>query len=206
MPRHHRRTTPGVRNGRVRKQNNWKRTADCYTTPQRVPAIDRVRPGDGYRHLLRKRDVERFVGLIPDWEELSRGLDVIVLDAGREGTDGWYRWWGGRAGIGIRAWPTHMTWEADSGWYAGHEGLVARIGARVEVNADGEPVCYWTPSTARAYQLMHVFLHELGHHRDRMTTRSKRECSRGEPFAEGYAWDFEKLVWERYLEEFGLPE
>jgi hypothetical protein len=203
MSRFHRKTAPGVRNGRVRHRNNWKRTPDCYNTPQRVPAIDRQRPGDGYRHLLRKRDVARFVRLIPDWDELSRGLDVILLAAGRENCDGWYN---ERGVVAVCAWPTNPTWEVDEVWYEGHRGFMERVGARVETNDGGERVWSWTPDTARAYQLCHVFLHELGHHHDRMTTRSRRECSRGEPFAEGHAWLYEGLIWERYLAEFGLPD
>jgi hypothetical protein len=47
-------------------------------------------------------------------------------------------------------------------------------------------------------------LHELGHHHDRMTTRSRRVGCRGEGYAEGYAWEYERLVWDRYLATFGL--
>jgi hypothetical protein len=206
MSRFHRKTAPGVRNGRVRHKNNWKRTPNCYNTPQRVPAIDRRRPGEGYRHLLQKRDIERFVNLIPDWDDLCSGLDVIVLDVGRDDSDGWYRWWDGRAAIGIHAWPLNRTWELDEFWYDDHRGLLTRIGTRVETNDAGGRVWHWTPDTARAYQLCHVFLHELGHHHDRMTTRSKLDCSRGERYAEGHAWVYEGLIWERYLAEFGLPD
>jgi hypothetical protein len=197
----HRKTAPGVRNGRVRKQNNWRRTPDCYNTPQRVPAIDRERPGEGYRHLLRKQDVGRFVALLPDWDEVSRGLDVILLGRGRPGCDGWYN--GGV--LAVCAWPAGMVWELDPDWYAGHCLFLDRIGVPVEFTAEGEFVVRWTPSTARAYQLVHVFLHELGHHIDRMTTRTRRSCARGEGWAEGYAWAYEAVIWERYCDEFGVP-
>jgi hypothetical protein len=53
----------------------------------------------------------------------------------------------------------------------------------------------WTENTARAYQLLYMFLHELGHHHDRMTTRSRRATARGEPYAESYAnRDTERVV------------
>ena len=69
-----------------------------------------------------------------------------------------------------------------------------------------EIIVHWTPDTARAYQLCHVFLHELGHHIDRMSTRSQRDnAPRGEEWAEQYAWAYEVMVLERYFEEFGLP-
>lgn len=77
---------------------------------------------------------------------------------------------------------------------------------RLGVPARKGPGCYelrFTEGTARAYQLLHIFLHELGHHYDRMTTRSKR-TSRGEPYAESYATKHAETVWDRYLAEFGL--
>ena len=44
--------------------------------------IDRRRPGKGYRHFLPQRDIETFIGLLPDWTELSKGLNAIVLAPG----------------------------------------------------------------------------------------------------------------------------
>lgn len=61
-----------------------------------------------------------------------------------------------------------------------------------------------TDSQARAYQLLHIFLHELGHHHDRMTTKRQLSTSRGEPYAEAYARRHEGLIWDRYLKVFGL--
>jgi hypothetical protein len=98
-----------------------------------------------------------------------------------------------------------MVYEVDPEWYRTHKEFLARIGARVEDSGAEPYIAHWTPDTARAYQLVHVFLHELGHHIDRMTTRPQRWCERGEDYAEQYAWAFEAVIWERYLEEFGLP-
>ncbi len=203
MPRFHRKTAPAVRDGCVRKKNNWRRTPDCYSVPQWIPAIDRRRPGEGYRHLLLKRDVERFIALVPHWNALARGLDVIVLDQGRPDCDGWYN----RGVLAVCAWPRDLSQEVDLTWYARHRDLLTRIGAAVEDPGAGqEVVVHWTPDTARAYQLCHVFLHELGHHLDRMATRSKRDNGpRGEGYAEQSAWDHEALIWERYCAEFGRP-
>jgi hypothetical protein len=171
--------------------------------PQLVPAIDRQRPGEGYRHHLLKRDIERFVELIPRWEQLARGLDVIVLAPGRRDCDGWYN----RGVIGLCAWPINLIYTADLGWYLDHCGFLKRIETRVEEKENGDVVIHWTPDTVRAYLLCHVFLHELGHHHDRMTTRSKLDnAPRGEQFAEKCAWEFEERVLEAYLEEFGLPD
>jgi hypothetical protein len=202
MHRFHRRTALGCRAGRVRKKNNWERTPDCYSVPQLVPAIDRRRPGEGYRHLLLKRDIERFVELIPYWDDVSHGLDVIVLDRGRGGCDGWYN----RGVLAVCAWPTNLVYELDPDWYVEHRAFLVRIGLHVADYGCEPYIARWTPDTARAYQLCHVFLHELGHHVDRMCTRMKRDNSpRGEDWAEQYAWANEVMIWERYCDEFGFP-
>ena len=159
-----RKTAPGVRDGRALRKNNWRRSPCLYTDPQPRLAIDRRRPGAGYRHLLLKRDIERFVTLIPNWETASVGLSAIVLDEGRYCRDGWYY----NGVIGIRAWSTEMRFEPHREWYLGHRDFLRRIEARVYGDDPDTVEIHWTPWTARAYQLCHVFLHELDHHRDRM--------------------------------------
>lgn len=204
MSRFHRKTAPGVRDGRVQRKNNWKHSPCPYRDPPQRLVIDRQRPGRGYRPVLLKRDIERFVTLIPDWDRLAAGLNVILLADGRYRCDGWYN----SGVIGLPAWPTNMRDQVDRDWFRSHRGFLARVEARVEIdeNDPNEFVIHWSPWTARAYQLCHVFLHELGHHADRMHTGPKRDNgSRGEKFAEDYAFDLEKVVLERYFAEFGLP-
>lgn len=201
MPRFHRKTAPGVRDGRVGHKNNWTRSPSIYRDPQPRLVIDRRRPGAGYQHVLLKRDVEGFVELIPNWDELAVGLDVIVLDCGRRGCDGWYD----RGVIGLVAWPRNLRYAVDPDWYRRHREFLARIDVRTE-GSGNDLIVHWTPETARAYQLCHVFLHELGHHADRMHTRLREDnAPRGERFAEDYAFALEREVLERYFEEFGLP-
>ena len=62
----------------------------------------------------------------------------------------------------------------------------------------------WTQAQARAYQLLHILPHELGHHHDRMTTHSRRNAARGEPFAEAYAQRVLDRVWPAYARAFEL--
>jgi hypothetical protein len=38
-----------------------------------------ARGTSSYRHLLKRRDVECFLEIVPDWHELSTGLNAIVL-------------------------------------------------------------------------------------------------------------------------------
>ena len=77
-----RKSAPQVSGGRVQKKNNPALTASYYDTPPPTLVIDRQRPGKGYRHLLLRRDIETFIGLLPDWPELSQGLNAIVLAPG----------------------------------------------------------------------------------------------------------------------------
>ena len=63
--------------------------------------------------------------------------------------------------------------------------------------------CWFEPHTARDYLLMHIFLHELGHHHDRRTLPRGARAGRGEDFAEGWAIDRERALWSRYRAAFG---
>jgi hypothetical protein len=82
-----------------------------------------------------------------------------------------------------------------------HRDIFDRLGVPIEPGDEGY-VLGFTEVTLRAYQLLHVFLHELGHHHDRMTTRSQRRSSRGERFAEQYARTHGDQIWSRYFELF----
>ena len=65
-------------------------------------------------------------------------------------------------------------------------------------------LCKFTEAQVRGFQLLDVLLHELGHHHDRMTTRSQRGAERGEAYAEAYAVQYESLIWDQYLRKFPL--
>ncbi len=86
-----RKSAPEVKGGQVQKKNNWALTPNYYSHAQRELVIDRKRPGAGYRHLLKKRDILDFIAILPDWAELSRGLDAIVLAPGRENYFGYHK-------------------------------------------------------------------------------------------------------------------
>jgi hypothetical protein len=63
-------------------------------------------------------------------------------------------------------------------------------------------VAEWTEDQARAFQLLHVFLHELGHHNDRMTTCSGRRAARGEAYAEQFALELATYIWDDFTRVF----
>ena len=100
-----RKSAPRVKAGRVQKKNNWTPAATYYNTEFAVPAIDRMRPGDGYRHLLKKRDIDDFIELLPDWSELSIGLNAIVLAAGGD-CMGWHE----PGVVHLCAWEQELWW------------------------------------------------------------------------------------------------
>lgn len=193
MKRIARKTTPKVVGGKVQRKNRSAETPSYYNTPQDVPAIDRQRPGAGFRHVLKKRDLIDFVSIVPEWEQLSKGLDVIILAPGEYDRDGWYN----PGVVAICAWERELRRVAVPSYYLEHRDIFDRLGVSCAKHG-GQYVCQFTESTARAFQLLHIFLHELGHHHDRMTTRSKKDASRGESYAESYARRYESLIWQRY--------
>lgn len=196
--RYPRKTAPGVVRGKVQKKNRSALTPDYYNTPQDIPAIDRQRPGQGYCHVLKKRDIVDFISILPDWEELSIGLNAILLAPG-EDAEGWHM----PGIVAVSAWSRKL-WETYEDWYyQEHKDIFKRLEVPCRQTREGWE-CRFTEASVRGYQLLHILTHELGHHHDRMTTRSLREASRGEGYAEKYARRYERIIWDRYLETFGL--
>lgn len=195
-----RKTTPGVAGGRPLKKNNWRPTPTYYNTPQVTPAIDRRRPGAGHRHFLLRQHIIDFISIIPEWDELSRGLNAIVLDTHDDECDGWHQ----RGVVAICAWNRDEWVELLPWYYTEHKDIFRDLGVPCAQVAGGNWLCKFNAGTIRAYQLLHIFLHELGHHHDRMSTRSRRETARGESYAERYARERGRLVWDRYEALYGF--
>jgi hypothetical protein len=200
MARFNRKSAPRVKAGRVQVQNNWKLTPNYYNSEQHFPAINRKRPGAGYRHLLRKKDLVKFIGILPDWNELSRGLNGIVLTHGEEEAFGYHI----PGTVHICAWDREIWITVTNAFYEKHRDFLDRLGVSCKSDDDGGYVCEFNENTARAHQLLGTLLHELGHHHDRMTTKSKVKASRGEPYADAYARNYEAQIWTRYQEVFEL--
>lgn len=197
-----RKSAPEVKGGQVQKKNNWALTPNYYSHAQRELVIDRKRPGAGYRHLLKKRDILDFIAILPDWAELSRGLDAIVLAPGRENYFGYHT----PGVVHVRAWKEDLWIECSREFYLRDKYFFNRLNVPCEPLEDGydDYLCKFTEETARAYQLLSIFLHELGHHRDLMTTKAQQQISRGEGFADRYAEVNSAYIWKRYQEQFGL--
>src|SRR5262249_49114544 len=121
----------------------------------------------------------------------------IVLAAGNRHADGLHD----NGIISLMAWETELEREVSRQWHDEHRGVLRRLGVACEPSDCEWVRCRFDESSARAFQLVHVFLHELGHHHDQMTTRSRKSAARGESYAEGFAVEREAVVWERYARE-----
>jgi hypothetical protein len=215
-----RKTTPRVKAGRVQPKDGRGVTApDGYTQGSSLQIIRRA-PGPGHVHVVDEHDVRRFLDLLPDWPELGAGIRAIVLDNDQGGFDGCYRHDGV---IILSSWREEMVLELDLEYHEPHRQVFERIGVPFDLvepepepprepSPDGlrppppppEPFarCWFEPATARDYLLMHVFLHELGHHHDRRTLR-RGGAMRGEDYAEAWAMARERDLWPRYRGVFG---
>ena len=154
--------------------------------------IERERSGRGWRHVVSRADVERFVELIDDWDELAEALSVIRLAAGA-----WTFGYSNPHAIAVRAFPRDMRVPM-----VRFDCFARRVLSLLEVPAVGR--CFhFQPDTARAWQLLDVFMHELGHHVD-MRSNAMMRARGGEYFAIRFAADRLVVLWPRYRRAFEL--
>jgi len=195
-----RKTTPKVAGGKPLRKNNHELTPNYWNTFQDEVQIDEQKPGKGYKHFLKKRDIIRFLELIPNWSEISVELDAIVLENGLTSYDGVYN---NNGVICISAWEKEQDVLLTKAYYEEHKELFERLGIKASEKEKGI-FCEFTVDQIKAYQLLHILLHELGHHHDRIKTKSKFRAAKGEPYAENFAYQYEKEIWKKYQEEFNV--
>ena len=201
MNRQSKKVTPKVVDGTVRKKNRHALTPTYWNTKQPIPVIDKEDPGPGYKHFLTKKDVLNFIDIIPNWEELSKSLNGILLSRGDTTAEGLHSAHYGV--IAICAWPRNMWVEYTTEAYEEHKNIFERLDVECEKKKEYY-ICKFNEKSIRAFQLLHIFLHELGHHHDKMTTKKKRQCGRGELYAEQYALKNESIIWDKYFEKYGI--
>lgn len=194
-----RKSAPEVKNGRVRKKNNWEITPHYSEHEMPYLVFDRQRPGAGYRHVLKQGDLERFIALLPNWQEISQGLNGILLAPGSSTTFGYHR----PGMVAICAWPISGIINYHDNYFEHDRALIERLSVPYDEVVPGSHECQFTTTTARAHQLLATFLHELGHHHDAITNKSKR-IARGEPYAYAYEEKFRDIIWERYTRVFEI--
>ena len=195
----HRKTTPKVKNGKVQKKNRVARTPNYWNTRQAELQLDVEKPGKGFKHYLKKRDILTFLQLLPNREELNVELDAVILAQGG-GPDGWYS----DGVIAICAWEKDRSSPMDKQYFREHQAIFDRLNVDYEIRPN-HVVCHFTEKQIVAYQLLHIFLHELGHHHDRISTKDKIDnAPRGEAYAESYALKYEQIIWNRFFEHFDM--
>jgi hypothetical protein len=196
---YNRRTATKVKNGRVQKK-------DRHTFSGHLACvIDRNSPGHGYRHVLSKRDLLEFIGIIPNWARLGRQLERITL-GGPDDHDGCHLFYHREesGAIYLHAWNEDLWFSMNQWFFDAHKDLFVRLGVSYDL-LEEEVVCRFTEAQARAYMLLHVFMHELGHHWDRITQKHHGQ-GRGEDFAERFANRHFDLLYPEYVRVFGDPE
>lgn len=164
--------------------------------------IERERAGRGFRHVLTREDVRRFLGLFDDWETLGRGLRAVRLAEGSY-TFGYWR----RGVVAMCALPEHRRLAR---CYL--DAYALRLFELLDVRAEmdlcercGQRVETFELSIeqARAWQLLDVLCHELGHHHDAITNRGGL-AERGERYALAFAEERWRGLWSRYQHAFHI--
>ncbi len=192
-PSINRKTAMKVKGGRVQRKNRH------VPTTRQGYVIDRESPRKGFRHVVTKAHLVRFLELIPDWPLVSVGLERVVLGGGEDGTDGCYEYFHReRTGsIRLEAWSTEDRVELQRDYYEAHRTLFDRFSVTSLQEERARVTAYFSEVQARAFLLLHVFMHELGHHRERML-RKESGIQLRESFAESFANQRFEELWERY--------
>jgi len=194
-----RRTATKVVNGSTRSKNR------VTPTTHRGYVIDRRQPGPGYRHVVSKRDLLSFFEIIPDWPSLSHRLERVVLSPGDENADGCHEFYHREktGAIYLHAWPEDLWRQLPASYFEAHQTHFERL--RVSFDPGEEfYTCRFNEAQARAFALLHVFMHELGHHWDH-TQKKHRRSSRGEDYAERFANRYFDELFPAYVRVFGQP-
>lgn len=195
------RQTPRVKNGAVQKKHRWDYYFKEYKLREGSEEIPIVRESAarGYRHVVTEEQLKLFIGIIPEWERYSEGVRCLVLGEGGDDCLGWHD----EGVICINAWDgLQQVWDEE--FFDEHRHIVCRLLVPYERHEPGKMVCRFTRKTACAFQLMHVFVHELGHHYDRMMTKKKTHGSRGEKYAEEFGNEMADRIWTDFFRLFQL--
>jgi hypothetical protein len=189
-----RKTAPKVRDGQVQKKNRH--------APTRLNSLSvgLSRPRSGLVHVTTKQDIWKFLRLLPDWKRVSTDLDLIYLLDSSTDCDGWYEY-PQRPMIALAPWADDLQMWTTKSYYAAHREIFATLGVSCAPGENEETICQFTEDSARAYQLLHIFLHELGHHHYRIT-EGRGRYGGTEKHAEDYAIKWQHRIWKNYCEQF----
>jgi hypothetical protein len=194
-----RRTATKVKDGRVQRKNRHRPTGhEGYV-------LDRESPGRGCRHVVTKRDIQAFIDIIPEWERYSERLERIVLAAYNGDCAGAYEFFH-REETGViylQAWGEDLWTDLPLDYFNSHENIFDKLGVSYD-RQDDFVTCRFAEAQARAYMLLHIFMHELGHHYDRIHQKHLGS-SKGEDYAERFATSRFEQLFPAYVRVFGHP-
>jgi ribosomal protein L19 len=194
-----RRTATKVKDGRVQRKNRHRPTGhEGYV-------LDRESPGRGFRHVVTKRDVQAFIDVVPEWDRYSERLERIVLASRREGYDGEYAFYHREetGAIFLHAWREDLWTELAAPYFGAHQAVLERLGVSYD-RLKERVICRFTEVQARAFMLLHVFMHELGHHYDYIHQKHIGS-TKGEDYAERFAANRFEQLFPPYVRIFGDP-
>jgi hypothetical protein len=199
MPAIVRRTSTKVVDGQVtRKSRGYLSSAAEY--------IIRKEPAHvGFTHVVSPNQLRKFLQIVPGWPEAAHRLHEIVLTGGSNYGFGYQTFYQhSKVGvIALCAWPKELWKPVSSAFYSEHRHVLDALG--VERSRDRLPhILRFTVAQARAFSLLHVFMHELGHHRDWLRRRG-RGLPNKELIAEDYANRYFDQLLPIYCEKFGDP-
>jgi hypothetical protein len=158
----------------------------------RLPRIASEPAGEGFRHVLRGKDLASFLRALPWWDGLGRGLETILLARGESGLLSWQL----PGLIGLCAWDAGLKLSLSRAEAARHAWLLERLGASTRVN--GRLELTFTQDSARAFQLLGVFLDELERFRRREQDRQAQGGSLAYPAGPVFPLERETLA-DAYL-------
>ena len=197
-------TTPRVKNGKVQRKNRTQNTELAGLLDNSRFNVIRFKPDGPYFHPVRQPEVYRFVELIPDWTQISKGLSACVLNKDGDDVQQGASYERSYHAIWIDPFPKSLSTIWSHAFFTAHKTFVERLGARVEfAESSSNITIHWTESQARAWQLLHLFLYELKVHAEYITLAKNRRFEHSNSVAEAYAFQTAEIIWDPYESEFG---
>jgi len=194
-----RRTATKVKDGRVQRKNRHRPTGHAGYV------LDRESPGRGFRHVVTKRDVQAFIDIVPGWDRLSERLERVVLAAPGDGCDGLYEFFHREetGAIYLHAWRDDLWMDLTVPYFDRHQYIFDKLCVSYDRHEDCV-TCRFTDAQARAFMLLHIFMHELGHHYDHIHQKHIGS-SKGDDYAERFASSRFEQLFPAYVRMFGHP-
>jgi hypothetical protein len=194
-----RRTATKVKHGRVQQKNRHRPTSHLGLV------LHRESPGRGFRHVVTKREILEFIDIVPGWERYSERLERIVLATHDEDCDAAHYFFHREetGAIFLHAWHEDLWVDLPRDYFDAHAAILTRLGVAHDLGRDTVE-CRFTEAQARAFTLLHIFMHELGHHFDCIQHKN-RNAAGSEDFAENFATSHFEPLLPAYCKTFGDP-